>query len=149
MGSEMCIRDRQYWDDLKEEFGIEIDPPKQLPPPEPRQTRKQTKSLFWADLRNWGVEEVAAPPRPPSPPPLSWTEPQERQLRPRHTYQPDNTVGANDPNIYKCPTCYAPNFYRLDACNKLVCRNCHVPFCVKCGQGYAPGEAVHAQCRVV
>ena len=53
----------------------------------------------------------------------------------RETYQiyPKDKVYTT-PNTYKCPTCYYPNFYERDACNKLSCGNCEKMFCVVCLQ---------------
>ena len=72
---------------------------------------------------------------------------QRRAMRSRMRTFPKDKV-YRDPHIHKCPHCYAPNFYTLDACNQLQCINCGKKFCVKCGQGYSMGESFHAQCGV-
>ena len=71
----------------------------------------------------------------------------KRKLRHRpRTFDADKEY--NNANIFKCPSCFAPNYYEMDACNVLRCFNCSVRFCIKCLQPLKTGESVHARCTL-
>ena len=71
----------------------------------------------------------------------------EKKRKVRHRPRTfDDDKEYNNANIFKCPSCFAPNYYELDACNVLCCFNCSVRFCIKCLQPLKAGESVHARC---
>ena len=114
------------------------------PATQSRLTRKQAKDDVWRHV------QIVPPPQPQHiaqliPDVAPQTQPARARRTPNRVYDKNKTYG---PDIYKCPYCYAPNFYKLDACNSLKCVNCGKKFCVKCGKGFKDGEAFHARCGI-
>ena len=111
---------------------------------EPRQTRKQVRDEVWQHVQV--VQPPPAPPLPTSAQILCNWQIQRVHRAPNKTYSATATYA--DPDIYKCPYCYAPNFYTRDACNSLTCVNCRRKFCVICCKGFLPGESFHSRCGI-